>query len=113
MARRRGTVTVTDADGKTYTLRYGTNAIVKIQQALKKPLGQILKSLEGDALDMEVVRTMVQMGIEGTADLTPEQVGDLIDDVGLSVITKAFGAVFAESGGDSPLTTDRPGSAAA
>lgn len=101
--KRKGEVEIQDSDGKAYILKFGTSAICKIEDALNKNLGEILSELGGEKLRMSTIRTMVQMSLKDS-DLTPDQVGDLIDDVGFQKITEAFSLVFGEEKKeDSPL----------
>lgn len=99
----KGVVELKGSDDKTYKLKFGTNAICKIQEALDRPLGAILASLTDETrVDMRILRTMVQCALIEPANATPEQAGDLIDDVGFGAITKAFGQVFAGESGANP-----------
>lgn len=102
---KRGAVELTDSEGHAHTLKFGTNAICRIQDELGKPLGAILDDLKDETkLDMKVIRTMVQMALVTEEEVTPEMAGDLIDDVGLEAITKGFGAVFMEEKGSANPT---------
>lgn len=91
--KRKGEVAVQRADGSTVVLKFGTNAICNIEERLNKTLGEILDSLKGDQLSMRTLRLMVSESITKT-EMSDEEVGDLIDEVGFATITKAFGEVF-------------------
>ena len=93
---KRGEVVLKRDDDSVVTLKFGTNAICRIEDSLSKTLGEILEDLQGSRISMRTLRTMVQMSITGAA-MAPEDVGDLIDEVGFEKITKAFGEVFSKA----------------
>ena len=100
---KRGEVVLQRDSGAVVSLKFGTNAICRIEDALSKTLGEILEDLQGSRISMRTLRTMVQMSITGES-MAPDDVGDLIDEVGFEKITKAFGEVFtrAEAKADDP-----------
>lgn len=92
--KARGQVDLTASNGDVFTLKFGTNAICKLEDTLNKTLGEILEDMKDEGkLSMRTIRTMVRLALVGR-EATDEVVGDLIDDVGLREITKAFSAVF-------------------
>ena len=72
----RGEVEFQDSDGKSYVLRLGTNQYITIQKALEK--------LDGVEWQRCILRAALINGAETQKDLTLEEVGDLIDDLGVS-----------------------------
>ena len=97
---KRGEVKLERDNGDVVVLKFGTNAICKIEEELNKSLGEILDDLKGNEeggskISMRTLRTMVRMSIQGD-HMSPDDVGDLIDEVGFEAITKAFGEVFSK-----------------
>lgn len=99
---KRGLVSLTDSDGQTFKLRFGTNAICDMQKALGRPLGQILKTLNPDDLDFLTVRTMVKAAVVDPKDVSDEVIGDFIDDVGLDKVTSVISGVFGKASDADP-----------
>lgn len=88
---------------KPRRLRYGMNALVLIEEVTGKTLSEMLKNknnLEGDEQGVEFsfkdVRTIIYAGLSHEdKDLTPEIVGELIDEYGdLEEITTKMGEAF-------------------
>lgn len=62
---------------KPRRLRYGINALCMIEDMLGKPLTK----LDTDRMSIKDIRTVLYCGLAGDdKDLTPEKVGDLIDE---------------------------------
>lgn len=85
---------------KARNLRYGMNALVKVEELTGKPITK----LDLENLSMKDLRTIMFAGLyHEDKSLTPEKVGELIDeysDVG-SVATKLGEAFTIAFGGDS------------
>jgi hypothetical protein len=63
---------------KTYTLRYNFNAIVDIEDTLKKPITQLV---QGDQFGLKEIRAIIWGGLKHENNgLTLQQTGFLIDD---------------------------------
>ena len=85
--RERGEVELKAGD-KTYVLRYTTNALVKLEDVLGKPVSK----MGGEEISMKEARAMVWAGLlHAYPDLTPEQAGDIIDAAGLTQAARAVG----------------------
>ncbi|RKH76975.1 hypothetical protein D7X99_33065 [Corallococcus sp. AB032C] len=84
-----------------YSLRYTTNALVELEDAIGLTLPEILVRFERGGLGFKAIRTIVWAGLlhqfdngDGTYDITQKEVGDLIDELGFeAVIEKAATAL--------------------
>jgi len=62
---------------KPRTLRYGMNALVRIEEMLGKPISK----LDLENISIKDMRTIIYAGLyHEDKDLTPERAGELIDD---------------------------------
>lgn len=85
--------------GQTYKLKFGTNAICKIEDKYDKSIGDVLEVLsDPKKIRMSTLRALVQVSLEGTPD--DDEVGDLIDDVGVAKIAAAFNDMLSIDGKD-------------
>lgn len=99
-----GTADLEGSDGKKYHLKFGTNAICKIEDKYDKSISDISKSLlDEKTLRVGVIRTMLQVSMR--EKLTDEEVGDLVDDIGMMEIGRVLGVMF---NGDSVAGTAAP-----
>lgn len=94
----RNATTITDSDGSLYYFEFGVNAIVEIQKATGKKIDAVLKEAfpvkpEGAdadlAPDFALIRTLVK-GALVEPELTEEEIGYLISDVGLEPLMEVF-----------------------
>ncbi len=92
----RGDVVLDGTTGRSYALRFGTNAICDIQAACQQSISDVLAGLNGPngALNLRAIRTMVQWAVVQVERPTPDEAGDIIDDVGLVSVLDALKAVF-------------------
>lgn len=83
---------------KARDLRYGINSLVKIEDLTGKPISK----LDLDNISMKDLRSIVYAGLyHEDNNLTPETVGDLIDEHGtLDQIAIKLGEAFALAFGD-------------
>lgn len=90
--------------GREFTLKLGMNAAVSLEQKTKKRIGQLIQ--ESTALSFESMRYIVWMLLQKfhAADFkTPEQAGDLLDDIGMG----QFGSILQQVAEvNQPDTTD-------
>lgn len=88
--RERGEVSF-EADGKTWTLSFGTNAICGLEAEMDKPAGAIFASLDG-SVDFRTFRSVFRAGLaRHHKGLKLDEAGDLIDEVGLSEAARLVG----------------------
>lgn len=107
--KHRGVVELKGSDGQKYKLKFGTNAICKIEERHNKSIGEVLNSLTDEkTLRVSTLRELVQVSMKGDPD--PEAVGDLIDDVGMDEIAKVFTAMFGEEKKDEKPADPQPAS---
>ncbi len=92
----RGDVVLDGTTGRSYALRFGTNAICDIQAACQQSIGDVLAGLNGPhgALNLRAIRTIVQWAVVQPDRPTPDEAGDIIDDVGLVAVLDALKSVF-------------------
>lgn len=94
-----------EADGKTYTLKFGTNALVKIEQRFKRSITDLSKIWEagedGGMTLMETMRTLLHVGLQSkhAEEFAEEETaGDLMDEIGLertsALVIEAVQAAF-------------------
>lgn len=95
----RGTVEI-EANGRTYTLRFTTNALCRLEEAAGRSFGALVDDL-GGAVNMNTLRLMIWAGIGG---IGKEVAGDIIDAIGIeravSLIGEAINAAFPQPEGD-------------
>jgi hypothetical protein len=96
----RGEVALTGDSGKTYTIRLGTNALARMQEAFNEPtlnslLARLMKGGGGD-FSLIDLRKMVQASVVGD-DISELDAGDLIDDCGMKATVEGFTASLQSS----------------
>lgn len=82
-----------EAGGKVRSLRFGINALCALEKQTGRKVGDIFQSLEGD---LTLFRAVVKAGC-GPERLTDDQVGDLIDEIGLVKSADLLKQAFAEA----------------
>jgi len=84
---------------KARNLRYGMNALVKVEEMT----GKSITSLDLESLSMKDLRTIVYAGIyHEDKELTPEIVGELIDDYStIGEVAEKLGEAFTIAFGES------------
>lgn len=87
----RGEVALQAGD-QTYTLSYSINAICDLEDALGKPVGHIMQSLndEGGA-SMKTVRALVWAGLQDHHDVDERAAGLIATEVGVTEIVQKIG----------------------
>ena len=83
---------------KVRNLRYGMNALVTIEELT----GKSITKIDLSDISMKDLRTILFAGLyHEDKDLTPEKVGDLLDEYGnLSEIAEKLGEAFSLAFGD-------------
>lgn len=84
--KRRITFTAGD---KEYSLRFGTNAMARYEEMSGEPAFQALQRLDGEAPPILMVRNLFRCALE--QDVSAEDAGDLMDEVGLQKSLELFG----------------------
>lgn len=113
MANRvRGEVAV-EIDGKSWTLRYGTNALCELEDKLAQPINVIMAMLQDrEALRIKTIRSVVWAGLrEKHPEVTEKDAGDLISAIGfpamMAKVAEALKAAFPDDP-DEGSAADRP-----
>ncbi|MGL5934596.1 MAG: hypothetical protein ACRCZI_03120 [Cetobacterium sp.] len=100
-----------DASGKTWKLKFSTNAICELEDAIGIGVDSIASSMQNEsAQKMKLLRAVLWAAMQDHHEgITKKQVGDLIDEIGFEVatqkMTEAFAAAFPESKGGSQNPT--------
>lgn len=77
--------------GTTYVLDFGSNAICRMEEQTGEYYGAILEQLRSPTCKAKYVRAWVWACLTDRPDLTIEQAGDILDDIGgASVVLAAF-----------------------
>lgn len=98
----RGEVTV-EADGRTWTLKLGANALIELEQQLG---GGLAEKLQDEATSkVLIVRSVIWAAArKHHPDITEERAGELIDDIGLTeamdLVQKLFAFAMGVKTGD-------------
>lgn len=83
-----------EAGGERYTLRFGANVIATMEEDLSLSLVEIGGRMETE-MKIGFLRTVFGYGLSRHhPGLTPEQVGDIMDDVGLDKVGGLIGDAF-------------------
>lgn len=73
---------VFSAQGENYTFRWGTNALRLLEKTSGLPSSKFFQRIAGEDVTMEDLTLVMFCGLSRNHDLTMDQVGDLIDDIG-------------------------------
>lgn len=74
-----------EADGRSWTLRFGNNAICSAEEHFQQPFGEIVTGLGGDGFRFRTFRTLFRLGLrQHHKDVTEDQASELIDAIGMS-----------------------------
>lgn len=82
-----------EAGGKTYTFKLGANAQVLIESKVGMPMSKYIKTRFKD-LGAADVRLIFWAGLFRQHQLTEDEVGDLIDEVGSTRVAQIFLEAF-------------------
>lgn len=87
-------------------LRYTTNALANMEEALKKPIGQLVNDFSSGLFGFRDIRAIVWAGLlHESPDLTQSEVGDMIDQAEsfpevVRQVGEALRAAFGEKTGE-------------
>ena len=98
---KRAAVTF-DTEAGERSLRFTTNAMVRYQDKMDEPVWDGMTALyRSNASDFRRLRTIFWAAVSHDADVSQEEAGDLIDEIGLEtafrLISKAFDLAFPTS----------------
>ncbi len=84
-----------ESGGKTYTFKLGTNAQVLLESRTGMSMAKYLKADRIEELGSKDIRLIFWAGLtRNHPDLTEENVGDLIDDIGVDQVSEIFLKAF-------------------
>ena len=83
-----------ECGGKTYTFKLGTNAQVMLEQKVKMPMSKFLKQDRIEDLGIVDLRSIFWAGLFRQHQLTEEEVGDIIDNIGPEKVADIFLEAF-------------------
>lgn len=89
----KGEVTF-ESCGQSYVFKLGTNAQVMLEQKVKMPLSKFLKQDRIEELGISDLRLIFWAGLYRQHNLTEDQVGDIIDDIGPERVSEIFLEAF-------------------
>lgn len=90
----RGEIPVV-ADGVSYTLRLGMNAIVEIESSLDIGIAQVTELFAGEGLKVGNMRLVLWAALrEHHPDLTIEDAGEIMGHIGLAETIAKLGAAL-------------------
>lgn len=92
--RQRGEVSF-EADNKNWTMKIDTNAMCMIEDLTGKgiaEIGQILSNPKTSTITL--VRTVFQSSLSKKHELTTEEVGELMDELGIKKVGDLIGQAF-------------------
>lgn len=94
-----------EALGKSWVLRYSTNAMCEIEEALGEPILAIANQLQDESrVSIRTLRALFRHGVEGCEDL--KHAGELMDAIGFAdagqLIGEAFTRAFPADDGGQP-----------
>lgn len=99
----KGEVPFSVAD-QDYTLIFTTNAIIALEEEIGQPISKVGEVL-GDNVSLGALRNVLWAGLLDRHDLSKEQVGDLIDGIGMAraaeLIADGMAKAFPQSRGGS------------
>ena len=102
------------ADGKTWTLRFGNSAICSAEEHFKQPFGEIVNELGGTGFYFTKFRTLFRLGLRHHhSGATDEVASNLIDEIGVAEalritvesIKAAMPKAKATAAGEAPAAT--------
>ena len=80
-----------DAGGKSYTLRYSTNALCELEAILEAPFLDVITDFAEGKMSIVNTRALFYAGLqERHPDLSISAVGNLLDEVGMGTAIKAI-----------------------
>jgi hypothetical protein len=93
-----------ELDGKTYTLRYSTNALCELEAILEMPFNRVLMDFVDGKHSVINARAMFYAGLtEFHKDVSISDAGKLLDGIGLQKgvekLNEAIGLAFPDSSG--------------
>lgn len=82
--------------GKVYKIKFGINAMCELEDALDRPISQILEELGDEKrVRMKTVRAILWAGLqEYQLGFTQETAGDIASIAGIDEVMKAIGAAL-------------------
>lgn len=83
-----------ESGGKTYTFKLGTNAQVMLEKRVGMSLSKFLKADRLEEMGASDIRAIFWAGLFRKHELSEDDVGDLIDDIGPERVAAIFLEAF-------------------
>jgi hypothetical protein len=103
-----------EALGRRWSLRYGFNALVRLEEEFDRPIsriGEVLSPVDGDLRLADLLRVFTA-GLEDRS-LTKAEIGELVDDLGPAaageLVGRAFQLAFPEAAEEAHNGAQMPG----
>jgi len=100
-----------ECGGQTYTFKLGTNAQVLLESRIKMSLGKWIQE-KSDNLGAADIRLIMWAGLHRQHKLSEDDVGDLIDELGIDRAAEIFLQAFTLASAKSDGVDSRPSQAA-
>lgn len=84
-------------DRKDYIFRFSLNTLCSLEESLNKPFMEIAEGWQNGKLSIVELRETVRAAIKGGVSMTPEEIGDLIEDYGITEILDKLMECFDKS----------------
>lgn len=108
MANKARSEVSLQAGDETYTLRYTTNALAELEDALGMPLPRVGERLQSGGVGIKEIRALLWAGLlhrYGEVGMTLQAAGDIMDKTGIEAaaeaVSEAFQLAFPQAGGES------------
>lgn len=82
----------------THHMRYSVNSLIELEDKLKQPMFEIFKAATEGRVRLRDIRTLVWAGlIHENKQLTEQEAGEIIDEVGFNNVVELVGMAMAEA----------------
>ncbi len=89
--KNRGEVSF-EADGKTWTLALGINALCELEDEFGTPINEVFASMDNGRVNVRTLRSMMRAGLaRHHGAVSHFETGDLIEAVGLTETARLIG----------------------
>lgn len=73
---------VIGSSGRTYVLNFGVNAMCRLEAITGRPYYEVMREVMGGEPRMETARHLMQAVLTDPATPSPEEAGNVLDDIG-------------------------------
>ena len=86
-----------DENRREYTLRFSINSLCTLEGRLGRPFTEVYEGWDKGNFSMRDFRETVRACLKGGKDLSPEDVGEIIEDAGIETVMDALTKAFERS----------------